>query len=242
MFGAIKSLFVRAGEGISSVGEKIGSLNSKVETSNFSGSFIILLLFSIAFIAIVAYIFAYKPRKPAETEGFITVPSAVGATPVNCINSIPELAGIIEKLKGADESDDVREFVVLSGKLACMMTDLTSDSKTIRYSANQPYINTHDRQPITETLTQCFSKTMPPRDLELVFDLYLSRGVELIKRFGQFGLDCASAEGAYRNVITNIYNIAKNQCFVNPATKKLIGVDGVINGDLAEYVLGGASL
>jgi hypothetical protein len=222
----------------------------EVMNSQLSGSLILLLLFSIAFIAVIAYIFVYKPRKPAETEGFISVPVAEGSVPTNCINSIPELASIIEKIKGAEgaqaqqaqESEDVREFAVLAGKLACMKTDLVSDAAMVRASANQPYVNTHDRQPITETLTQCFSKTMPPRDLELVFDLYLSRGVELIKRFGAFGLDCASAEGAYRKVVGGIYEIAKGRCLANPAAKKLIDVNGVPNGDFAAYELGGASL
>lgn len=249
MFGAIKSLFVHTGEGMSSFGEKIGSINSKIGNSNFSGSLILLLLFSIAFIAIVSYIFVYKPRKPAETEPFV-VGSAVGAVPTNCTSSIPELANIVEKIKGvqgaqaqqAEESEDVREFAVLAGKLGCLKTDLSSDSGMIRASANQPYVNTHDRQPVTETLTQCFSKTMPPRDLELVFDLYLSRGVELIKRFGVFGLDCATAEGVYRRVVGGIYDAAKGRCLVNPAAKKLMEVNGIPQGDFAAYELGGASL
>jgi hypothetical protein len=220
--------------------EKVG----EVLSSNLSGSLILLLLFSITFVAVVAYIFVYKPRKPAETEGFIGVPVAEGAVPVNCINSIPELASIVEKLKNAQaqESEDVREFAVLAGKLACMKTDLISDAAMIRASANQPYMNTHDRQPVTETLTQCFSKSMPPRDLELVFDLYISRGVELIKRFGAFGVDCAGAERAYRGVVGGIYEVAKSRCLANPAVKKLTEVNGVPQGDFAAYELGGASL
>jgi hypothetical protein len=221
--------------------EKVG----EVVNSHLSGSLILLLLFSITFIAVIAYIFVYKPRKPAETEGFISIPVPVGTVPTNCMNSIPELAAIVDKIKGAEgaqESEDVREFTVLAGKLACMKTDLASDAGMIRASINQPYLNTHDRQPVTETLTQCFSKTMPPRDLELVFDLYLSRGVELIKRLGSFGLDCASAEGAYRKVVGGIYDIAKGRCLANPAAKKLIDVNGVPHGDFAAYELGGASM
>ena len=223
--------------------EKVG----EVVNSHLSGSLILLLLFSIAFIVVVAYIFAYKPRKPAETEGFISVSVPVGTVPTNCMNSIPELAAIVDKIKSsgddqgqaAQESEDFREFSVLAGKLACMKTDLTSDAGIIRASINQPYLNTHDRQPVTETLTQCFSKTMPPRDLELVFDLYLSRGVELIKRLG---VDCASAEKEYRKVVGGIYHIAKGRCLANPAAKKLIEVNGVPHGDFAAYELGGASM
>jgi hypothetical protein len=221
--------------------EKINNIVS----SHLSGSLILLFFFSIIFIAIITYIFIYKPRKFAETEGFVTVPVAEGSVSVNCINSIPELTSIVKKIKSAEnanESEDVREFVVLAEKLACFKVDLTTDAATIRASANQPYVNAHDRQPITETLTQCFSKSMPPRDLELIFDLYLSRGIELIKRFGPFGLNCASAEHSYRKIIEDIYNIAKNRCFINPVTKKLIEVNGISQGDFASYELGGASL
>lgn len=212
-------------------------------SSHLSGSLILLLLFSITFIAVVAYIFIYKPRKPAETEGFVSVVRAEGATVTDC--SIPELAGIVEKIKGsegAQDSEDVREFLVLAGKLGCLKTDLVSDVAMVRASANQPYLNTHDRQPVTETLTQCFSKSMPPRDLGLVFDLYLSRGVELIKRFGAFGVDCAGAERVYRGVVNDIYEIAKGRCLANPAAKKMMEVNGVPQGDFAAYELGGATL
>jgi hypothetical protein len=220
--------------------EKFG----EVVNSHLSGSLILLLLFSITFIAVVAYIFVYKPRKPSETEGFLSVSVPVGTVPTNCMNSIPELAAIVDKIKGAEgvqaqDSEDFREFSVLADKLACMKADLTSGGEMIRASINQPYLNTHDRQPVVETLTQCFSKTMPPRDLELVFDLYLSRGVELIKRIG---VDCAGAEREYRKVVGGIYQIAKERSLNNPAAKKLIDVNGVPRGDFAAYELGGASM
>lgn len=222
--------------------EKVG----EVLGAHLSGSLVLLLLFSITFIAIVAYIFVYKPRKPAETEGFMgVVAPAVGAVKSDAAVAIPELVAIVEKIRsaeGAGESEDVREFAVLSGKLASFKSDLMSGAGMVRASANQPYVNTHDRQPVTETLTQCFSKSIPPRDLELVFDLYMSRGVELIKRFGVFGLDCASAEREYRKAVTDIYDAAKGRCLANPAAKKLIEVNGVAQGDFAAYELGGASL
>jgi hypothetical protein len=72
--------------------------------------------------------------------------------------------------------------------------------------------------------------------------LYMTRGVELIKRFGEFGVDCGAAEGVYRGVVNGIYDVAKGRCIENPAAKKLIEVDGLAQGDFAAYELGGASL
>ena len=236
----MKDALVHLGEGISSAGEKIGSFNGH-SGGHFSGTLILLLLFSLGFIILIAYIFVYKPRKPAETEGFISEAVAVGAKLTDCTSNVPELAGIVQQINGKD-NDDVREFLVLVGKLGCLKNDLVSTADRISASTNQPFVSTHDRQPITETLTQCFSKSMPPRDLELVFDLYMTRGVELIKRFGEFGVDCVSAEGAYRGVVNGIYDVAKGRCFENPAAKKLIEVAGISQGDFAAYELGGASL
>jgi hypothetical protein len=238
MFGAIRNAFVGVGDKISSLGMKIGSLNDGSSFDGKKAGLIILLIFSVVFIATISYLFAYKPRKVAQTEGF-AVPH--GAVLSGCSEGIPELRLVLEKLKGVD-NDDAREFVILAGKLACVKSDLTSDANMVRASANQPFVSTHDRQPITETLSQCFSKSIPLRDLGLVFDLYMTRGVELIKRFGPLGIDCASAERTYRDAVNRVYDIAKERCFTNPAAKKLIDINGPAQGDFAEYVLGGAGL
>ena len=232
--------------GLEKLKSAVASFDAKISGSSngifshLSGSLILLLVFSIGFIAIVAYIFVYKPRKPAETEGFAVAAPPLGATAVKC--SIPELDNIVQEFAGRD-SDDAREFAVLAGKLGCMKADLKSDAGLIHASANQPFVSTHDRQPVTETLTQCFSKTAPARDLELVFDLYSSRGVELIKRLGaEAGIDCNSMVGVFKKVVDEIYGIAKSRCLANVSDGKLKEINGVPQGDFAEYVLGGAGL
>jgi hypothetical protein len=217
-----------------------GSSHGSGIFSHLSGSLILLLIFSFAFIAVVAYIFVYKPRKPAETEGFAVLAPPLGANVAKC--SIPELDNIVQQFAGKD-SDDAREFAVLAGKLGCMKADLKSDAGLIHASANQPFVSTHDRQPVTETLTQCFSKSAPARDLELVFDLYMSRGEELIKRIGgEAGIDCNSMIGVYKKVVDDIYDIAKGRCLANVSEGKLKDFNGVSQGDFAAYELGGASL
>jgi hypothetical protein len=203
-----------------------------------SGTLILLIIVAIAFIGIIAYIFTFKPRKVAETEGFI-VP--VGAGLPDCSRTAPELADIVQEVAGTD-SDDARELVILCGKLACMKTDLLSTAQLIQSSATQPFVSTHDRQPVTETLAQCFSRSMPLRDLDLIFELYLSRGVELIKRVGGSDAKCINMESKYKKVFDEVYKIAKQRCMADVLSSKVPEVDGIIEGDFAEYILGGSQM
>ena len=208
------------------------------------GTLIILIFSAIAFLAIIAYIFAYKPVKksyegfavPVVKEKFI-VP--VGAGLPDCGRSLPELANIIEKISNIN-SEDSREFIVLSGKLACAKTDLLSTAQLVQASINQPFMTTHDLQPITETISQCFNKAIPARDLKMIFDLYRERGIELIKRIGAIcGGDAANK---FNKSVTEVYNIARERCAPVVQSEGALLPGFTEMSDFAEYVLGGAAL
>jgi hypothetical protein len=164
---------------------------------------VLLLIIAFAFIAVISYIFVYKPMKPAETEGFSDIQSEL-------LEHIPGLQSITKKYGGLD-NDDARELMAMCGKLSCMKADLENGS--CRYSMDQLYSTSHDLQPISDVLNSCFTKTMPERDLDLIFEKYSKRSSELLGRLtaalkGSMS-DCAGEESTMAKVITGIYNSAK---------------------------------
>ena len=168
-------------------------------------SLIILLIIAFAFIALISYIFVYKPRRPAETatEGFSDIATEL-------LEHIPDLQSITKKY-GSLDNDDARELMAMCGKLSCMKADLENGS--CRYSMDQLYSTSHDLQPISDVLNSCFTTTMPERDLELICDKYSKRSSELLGRLtaavkGSLS-DCAGDERIMAKVISDIYASAK---------------------------------
>jgi hypothetical protein len=192
-------------------------------------SLILLLIIAFAFIIVITYIFVYKPRKPAETEeGFSNIVEEL-------LEHIPDLQGITKKYGGLD-NDDARELMAMCGKLSCMKADLENGS--CRYSMDQLYSTSHDLQPISDVLNSCFTKTMPERDLDLIFEKYTKRSSELLGRItaaikGSMS-DCGADEKIMGRVITEIYNSAKA---MNSRPKGAIPDSGASKrSDYAKYV------
>ncbi len=158
--------------------------------------------------------FAVTQRKKASIkEGFFGA-VARGAGAPDCNRVLPDAAKVADALY--DESDDARELYALVSKLACFKKDLIGTARQIEATRYQQFNTSHDLQPITETISMCFAKNIPKRDLTMIMEKYRARGIVLIDRLGASqGLPVStikSYESAFMTSMTDVSSLAEQGC------------------------------
>jgi hypothetical protein len=113
-------------------------------------------------------------------------------------------------------SDDFRELQQLIGKLSCFKKDLLSPAHIVEATRKQNFATSHDIEPIAEITGRCFSKVIPPRDLELSFDKWISRGNALLSRlctaFRKSDAEYETSKKLFEAFMRDIKDIARGQC------------------------------
>jgi len=169
---------------------------------------------------------AQEPKQPAGvpagmpmTEGFGG--AARGAGSPDCLRSSSEGTELIGMFNGREPSfeegtPDLKELTQIVGKLSCFKKDLLSPSFMVDATRYQPFVTMHDIEPIAETTGRCFAKTISPRDLELAFDKWSSRGDLLLRRLcTSYKLapgDVEKAKNLFDFVVRDIKDIARGAC------------------------------
>ena len=159
-------------------------------------------------------IMATAGRKGQATkEGFFGA-IARGSGAPDCNRVLPDAAKVADALN--DNSDDARELMTLVGKLACFKKDLIGTAHQVEATRYQTFNTSHDLQPITETISMCFAKNIPKRDLDIIMGKYKQRGMVLVGRLGSAqGLPVStikSYEGAFMSSMTDVISLAEQGC------------------------------
>jgi hypothetical protein len=146
-------------------------------------SYIVIALFTTAF-AISVWL-AFSPTCGKSREGFAG--PAVGAGMPDCMSTSRDCAELYELLNSRkvhleEGTEDLREMNLILSKISCLKRDLLSTAKLVSATRYQPFSTAHDLQAVAEVASQCFSKTIPQRDLALFLDKWGSRSTFLIKR------------------------------------------------------------
>lgn len=156
---------------------------------------------------------------PKIAEGFGA--PVVGAGVPDCLHESNEAAQIVSIFLGRVESveqgaPDLEELKVILSKLACMKRDLVGVAQVVNATLYQPFVTAHDVEPVAETVGRCFAKTIPPRDLEISFDKWKTRGRFLINRLcGAAEFDAAQTQQVnvlYNTVLVDVYDVAQQRC------------------------------
>lgn len=159
-------------------------------------------------------------------EGFFGGP-ARGAGIPDCTRTSQEAAKLISMFQKKASStgegaDDLQEFSILLGKLACLKRDLMSPGQIVEATRKQPFATTHDMEPVAETAARCFAKTMPKRDLDLSFDKWSQRGDLLVRRlctsYDLSASDMAEAKRLFKAAMADFMDVAYGVCLKGDAT------------------------
>jgi hypothetical protein len=188
---------------------------------------------------------ANAPKPNEVSEGFFGS-VARGAGSPDCLRVLPDAAKVATALN--DGSDDARELMVLAGKMACFKKDAIGTAQVIEATRYQPFNTSHDLQPITETMSMCFSKNLPKRDLDLIFGKYRSRGMDLIHKLAlaqnKSDRELVAYEKSFASAMADVSALAEQVCSgsSNPllegggkvSMNEVGRVEGVTTGDVAD--------
>ena len=164
---------------------------------------------------------AKSQTMPVVEEGFGGV--AVGSGMPDCLRASSEGAAIAGFFTGRtsiveEGEDDLRELLLLLSKLSCFKKDLMGVAGVVDATRRQPYSTAHDIEAIAETTARCFAKTIPPRDLDISFDKWESRGSMLLRRlctaYEVSDKDNGMLKGNFAAMIADVKDVAKGVCFV----------------------------
>ncbi len=144
-----------------------------------------------------------------------------GAGHPDCLRDLQAGAELFGMMQGAAGTGDYAEFQVLLSKIGCLKKDLMSPSGIVQATLYQPYSTAHDREPVAEVAATCLAKTIPERDLEIVFATWRDRGNVLIRRLCTLAnlkeSDAKKAEQLFAAAWTDVYEVARGRCLAAPS-------------------------
>lgn len=146
-----------------------------------------------------------------------------------------------EKMSTTEEgSADLTELKQILSKMCCMKHDLMSVSQVVQASLYLPYVNTHDRENPADTVGRCFTKGIPPRDLDITFATWKDRGLALLNKlctsYNFSALESDSANSHFMATWTDVFSIAKSVCLTSKEMESKSGSPRDLNGYTPESV------
>jgi hypothetical protein len=142
--------------------------------------------------------------------------------------------------------DDLREFRVLLGKIACLKRDLMSAGHLISATKDQPFSTSQDLEPVAETAARCFALTIPARVIDIAVDKWKTRGTMLVNRlctsFSFTGSEQKHSMDLFKSVMSDIYDVMQKSCLKGtssiagtPTPRMVEGKEPSENMNLGEY-------
>lgn len=185
----------------------------------------------------------YNDRGGPSSEGFFGG-VARGSGHPDCLRTLPEGSEILDILLGRVEANkavsegsaDYREFQLILSKLGCLKKDLMSPSGIVDATRYQAFETAHDRINVAEVCAMCLSKTIPSRDLDIVFATWRDRGRVLLRKL------CTEAQLTEKQVLhvdelfkkawEDVYEISMAKCLATDFSKQN---GGEVLGDVGAY-------
>lgn len=153
-------------------------------------------------------------------EGFGGV--AVGSGMPDCLRASAEGGQLADfftsrESKAEEGADDLREFLLLLGKLSCFKKDLMGAAGVVEATRYQPYSTAHDIEPVAETTARCFAKTIPPRDLAISLDKWSGRAAQLLRRlctaYDASPDEFVKLNETFATMLADVRDVAEKTCF-----------------------------
>ena len=189
-----------------------------------------LLVAAVWFVASRYMAYPTYERAQAQTQEGFFGGVARGAGHPDCLRTLndgAELLGIVMTPDTTNQPDFV-EFQVLLSKLGCLKKDLMSPSGIVEATRYQPYETAHDREPVAEVAATCLNRTIPKRDLDIIFETWKARGNILLKRLCTLAelteAQVVHCEQLFANSWIDVYDVALGRC-IPPAGEIKAAVD-----------------
>jgi len=190
---------------------------SKIPWNSILWIVLIVVIVGIVSSIIVKYPLYGTAQRLARSEGFFggVVKGAGHPDCLRDLNEGAELLGIV-MTPDSQGTPDFAEFQVLLSKLGCLKKDLLSPSGIVQATLYQPYENAHDREPVSEVAATCLNRTIPSRDLDIIFQTWKDRGNILLKRLCTLSnlteAQVIQCEKLFGDAWKDVYEIAKGRC------------------------------
>ena len=196
--------------------DSIGNRLSKIPWTSIL--WVILMVVVVGYMASVYLNYPlYGQVQVQPQEGFFGG-VARGAGHPDCLRTLDdgaELLGIVMTPETTNQPDFV-EFQVLLSKLGCLKKDLMSPSGIVEATRYQPYETAHDREPVAEVAATCLNRTIPKRDLDIIFQTWKDRGNILLKRLCTLAelteAQVVHCEKLFANSWIDVYDVALGRC------------------------------
>jgi hypothetical protein len=153
------------------------------------------------------------------TEGFQGPTAGVSHIPCGQESSfVTNLADLFSTKKSTTEEGeaDLTEFNLILSKLCCMKKDLMSTNRVVRATLHIPFVTAHDREYIGDTVGRCFSNSLPPRDLDIIFETWRDRGLTLLDKlctsYDLSESEAGDAKEDFMSVWSDSYDVARTVC------------------------------
>jgi hypothetical protein len=193
--------------------------------SDYSFFIVIAIIIGLAAGLVANSIFSRMNTVPSglQREGFQG--PARGVSNLTCGQESAEASALVDLFNSKSSSTgegeaDLKELKQILSKLCCMKHDLMSPGQVVQNMMYLPYNNTHDRENPADTVARCFTKSIPPRDLDITFGTWKQRGLSLINKLcTSYNLSSSEADQAtqlFTGVWVDVFSIAKNACSPPP--------------------------
>jgi hypothetical protein len=166
---------------------------------------------------------AWEYRSPPRHEGFQGPKRGVSDIPCGQESSfVTNLADLFSVKKSTTEQGeaDLAEFKIILSKLCCLKHDLMSTNRAVNATLRIPFVTVHDREYIGDTVGRCFANSLPSRDLEIIFETWRDRGLNLLDMlctsYELSESESIDANDYFMSVWSDSYDVARTVCTPNP--------------------------
>jgi hypothetical protein len=207
--------------------QSVAETGSVMDTLKSYGPTIGIAVVAIVVIIAVLRYFWGNNTMP-KTSGFVDAKKegffggvAVGSGDPDCLRSSSEAAQLYSMFNSrtsttSEGPEDLSELRLLLSKMACFKKDLLGTAQQVEATRYQPYATSMDIEPIAETTSRCFAKTIPKRDLDISLEKWSTRAQTLVLRLcTSMNLGEAEhqqADAALRALVKDISDVARSAC------------------------------
>ena len=181
--------------------------------ASFNWKFFLIGAVVAALIAVLVYFIVDKADTRPVMDGFADKKEEKPAIPLE--GFADKQSTLYSAYKGLipETNETMIELEQLDAKLTAFKRDLTSPAKTIDASKLVQYNTYQDIRPLADWTSQCFSKNVPERDIQLQMERWLLSGKKTLADLNSLaGLPKEKNYDKLEAAVEDVKNVALKEC------------------------------